>query len=87
MNAKCGICREDFRKEPGYYFGASYVSYGITVAFGILLYVLLCVIGTMDTLPFIISFSVLLIVLMPILYRLSRLIWINMFVSYSKNAS
>ncbi len=87
MNDKCPLCKEDFRKEPGYYFGASYVSYGITVTFGILLFLLLCVVFTMDTIPFIFSFSVLLIVLMPVLYRSSRLIWINMFVSYNKKAS
>lgn len=82
MNNRCPVCGEDFKREPGYYFGATYVSYGLTVAFGMALYIILSVIFNMETLPFLITFSVLLVILMPIFYRSARLIWINMFVSY-----
>ena len=86
MNRRCSHCNEDFIKEPGYYFGASYVSYALTVALGIGLYILLGVVLGIETLPFLIIFSTLLIVLLPVLYRLSRLIWISFFVSYSENS-
>lgn len=86
MNKKCTLCNEDFIKEPGYYFGASYVSYALTVGFGIALYLLLGIILEMETLSFLIIFSSLLIVLLPLLYRISRLIWINFFVSYSESS-
>jgi len=82
MNEQCPVCKEDFRREPGYYFGATYVSYALTVAFGIALFVILCVWQSVDTIPFLIIFSVLLFVLMPVFYRLARIIWINMFVGY-----
>lgn len=84
MNDKCSVCNEDFRREPGYYFGATYVSYALTVAFGIGLYIILAGIFDMDTIPFIITLSVLLILLMPLFYRSARLIWINFFVRYKK---
>ena len=82
MNNRCPVCNEDFRKEPGYYFGATYVSYALTVGFGIALFVLCCVLFSMDVIPFLVLFSALLLVLLPVFYRLSRLIWINLFVKY-----
>ena len=82
MNDKCPVCNEDFRREPGYYFGATYVSYGLTVAFGIGLFLLLCVLLKMEVIPFLVIFSCLLIILLPIFYRYARLIWIHMFVKY-----
>jgi hypothetical protein len=85
MNKRCSLCNEDFIREPGYYFGASYVSYALTVGMGIGLYLTLVGVFKMKTLPFLITYSSLLIVLLPVFYRFSRLIWINFFVSYSKN--
>ena len=85
MNGRCSACGEDFNRETGFYFGAAYVSYGLTVGFGIGLYLLLCVLGNVDTAPFLIAFSVLLIALLPIFFRLSRLIWIHLFVGPKKN--
>ena len=84
MNNNCQICREDLRRETGFYFGAAYVSYGLTVGFGIGLYLLMCTWLNMDILTFLITFSTLLIILMPLFYRYSRLIWIHLFVSYKR---
>jgi uncharacterized protein (DUF983 family) len=84
MNERCSVCNEDFRKEPGYYFGASYVSYGLTVAFGVFSYIIFGWLLGMDTVPFLLTFSTLLIVLLPLFYRFARLIWIHMFVKYKK---
>ena len=33
MNQECDVCGQDFRIEPGFYFGASYISYAINVVF------------------------------------------------------
>jgi uncharacterized protein (DUF983 family) len=82
MNPKCPVCGEDFKRETGFYFGAVYVSYALTVAFGLALFALLCVAFSMEIVPFLVVFSVFLIVLLPVFYRLARLIWINIFVKY-----
>ena len=82
MNDRCPVCNEDFKKEPGYYFGAAYVSYGVTVAFGLGLFLLLCVVFDVDPFDFIFIFSGILILLLPVFYRSARLIWINLFVRY-----
>jgi hypothetical protein len=84
MHSNCQVCREDLRRETGFYFGAAYVSYGLTVGFGIGLYLVMCTWLNLDILPFLITFSTLLILLMPLFYRYSRLIWIHMFVHYSR---
>lgn len=82
MNNRCPQCNEDFKREPGYYFGATYVSYTLTVGFGIALFLLFCVVMNISTTVFLWTFSILLVVLLPVFYRLARLIWINFFVSY-----
>ena len=81
---RCPVCNEDFRREPGYYFGATYVSYALTVGFGIGLYLLLCVVFAMEVVPFIITLSVCLFLLLPLFYRYSRLVWIHLFVKYKE---
>jgi uncharacterized protein (DUF983 family) len=84
MNDRCPVCGEDFRREPGYYFGATYVSYALTVGFGLVLFALLCWLGGMDVISFLIIFSLLLLVMLPLFFRFSRLIWIHFFVRYRK---
>lgn len=83
MNLRCTNCGEDFRKEPGYYFGSSYVSYGLTVGFGLFLFLLVCVILDYSTSAFLWIFGISLLLLLPIFYRTSRLVWINLFVKYN----
>jgi len=84
MNLRCPVCNEDFVREPGYYFGATYVSYGLTVAFGIGLYLLLGVVFNFDTVPYLIALTLLLVLLLPVFYRLARITWINLFVAYKE---
>ena len=85
MNEKCSHCGENFTPEPGFYVGAMYVSYGISVAvtslyfFGLVIY--LKVSATIVLAILVLS----IILLIPISFRLSRLIWINFFVDYSEN--
>lgn len=81
MNDHCSVCKESFSREPGFYYGAMYASYGLTVLMGLLLFVIMVWLMNLGLIVFLITFSLLVIVLMPVMYRLSRLIWINLFVS------
>jgi len=90
MNASCSTCGTDFKREPGFYFGAAYVSYGLTVALWIACIVALYVFDALGLITYALfdrpAFTLVvgfiaLIVLLPVLYRLSRSIWIHMFVS------
>ena len=83
----CKNCNLKYEIEPGFWYGAMYVSYGLIVFIAILLWLIMYVFMK-DTDTFVqisvISFS--LIILFPVVYFLSRLIWINIFISYKKNA-
>ena len=86
MPENCPVCGQSFSPEPGFYFGASYVSYGITIAIMVPIFVLNYLILKIpfDTLLF--SIIGLIVLLAPIIYILSRSIWINFFVSYEEGA-
>jgi len=84
MNHHCPSCGENFERETGFYYGAMYVSYGFTVALGVAWFLFYYVVFGFEALPFLISYSVLLIILLPWIFRTSRLIWINFFVKYRK---
>ncbi len=82
MNKRCPVCNEDFERETGYYYGAMFVSYALTVVFGISVFLIMCVLFDFDAVTFIIAFAILQILLMPLFYRTSRLLWINLFVRF-----
>jgi len=87
MPDACPVCGEDFLREPGFYFGAAYVSYGLTVALWVSVFVALTCFnwwGLMafsffeDVGLFLITGIVLLIILLPLIARLSRSMWLHM---------
>jgi uncharacterized protein (DUF983 family) len=84
MHKNCPVCGEDFERETGYYYGAMYASYGLTVLFGVIVFLLMCMVFNLDTITYLITFVILQIVLLPVFYRASRLLWINVFVRYKK---
>ena len=85
MNTKCSVCGESFERETGFYSGSMYINYGLTVILGLSWFVVLYLLFGFNALGFLISYSILLIVLMPVVYRTGRLLWINIFVNYDKS--
>jgi hypothetical protein len=83
MNERCACCRQPFTPEPGYYFGAMFVSYGINAAFFIAVWVAMYF--TMDEIALssmIIALLLVILGLLPVTFRLSRVLWIYMFVRF-----
>ena len=82
---RCPVCGQDYKMEDGFFLGATYVSYGITIGLTVPIlaaaYVLFHL-EYMQLLPLIIG---LLVVLMPPVLRVSRSIWFNFFVHYEPN--
>jgi hypothetical protein len=81
MYDRCPVCNQATEPEPGFFQGAMYASYGVSVAIcfffgGILLFTPL----KAETI-LIILFAVL-IILLPWIFRISRMIWLNIFISY-----
>lgn len=70
---QCPVCGQDFRQEPGFYFGAMYFSYGLNiavmVAFGIAYEVIFNPEETYETL---LSVFIPAIAFIPLTFRVSR---------------
>ena len=76
MNNLCPVCGMKFEREPGYFLGAMYISYGLALAlvfaFGVILWVL-----TSWRLDNVAIWAVLLFLpFAPMLTFLSRVLWI-----------
>lgn len=88
MPVHCEHCGLKFERETGFFYGAMYVSYGLNVAFGVALYLaMLMLSGAVDLTWYVISYIALTLVLFPIFMRLSRAIWLCLFVKYQKPGS
>lgn len=84
MHDRCSNCGTKYKIEPSFFYGSMYVSYGVGIAFAVASFIIsymfigldkfesfLCIIGT-------------LLIFLPIILRLSRNIWINLFMTYDK---
>jgi len=84
MNKRCPYCNLNFTPEPGFYFGAMFISYGISGVFFLMImgiFILVLGIGVYKSLA--ILFFVLCLFFVYI-YRISRSIWINMMIHYNQ---
>jgi hypothetical protein len=70
--------------EPSFFYGAMYVNYGITVAISISTFLLAKLIFNGSLLQAFAAIFIALIVLAPVNLRLSRIIWIHMFITFDK---
>ncbi len=90
MDEKCPSCGQRLEIELGFYYGTSYVSYMISVAFSVATFIPWCLligISTDDNRVFWwmgINIA-LLILLQPYFMRLSRALWLSFFVRYNPN--
>lgn len=88
MHGSCPKCGQSFRPEPGFYYGAGYVSYALGVALVVTLSV-----GMSFWIPFFKNFELYAtvnigatILLAPIMFRQSRVGWLNFFFKYDPKA-
>ena len=87
IRERCSHCNTKYRLEPSFFFGAMYVSYGVGIAFAVAAFVITKLVLDYNLLTTFIVIVITLIVFGPIIMRISRNIWINMFISYDKNKS
>lgn len=82
-NERCPVCNHKFEMETGFFYGAMYVSYALAVAFSVTVFVAIAVLfPSSPYYVYIISILFVLVALMPLNFRLSRLIWLNFFFHY-----
>ncbi|PID69356.1 MAG: DUF983 domain-containing protein [Flavobacteriales bacterium] len=82
-NVYCEKCGFKYQIEPSFFYGAMYVSYALSVAFSIITFIVLYLIGV-DILTIFILLFVLLVIFTPYTLRYARLIYANMFIHYDK---
>lgn len=81
MKEHCSNCGFKYQIEPSFFYGAMYVSYGLSVAIGVATFIILYFLG-LDLLYTFIGIFISLILFTPFALRLARLIYINIFVGY-----
>lgn len=84
IKERCSHCKTKYRIEPSFFYGSMYVSYGVGIAFAVAAFVISHLIFGLSLLTSFYAIVGTLVVFMPIIMRLSRNIWINMFMSYDK---
>jgi uncharacterized protein (DUF983 family) len=84
MHDHCSHCQLKYHIEPSFFYGAMYVGYGLNVAIGVGAFIIAYVFLHSTIKTAFIAIILAIIVLVPIVLRLSRTIYINMFVSYDK---
>ena len=86
MHENCSHCGLHYKIEPSFFYGAMYVSYGITVAIGIATFIISKLILRLSLVQSFIAIIIALIALMPVTARLARNIYINIFIHFDKDA-
>ncbi|MBX2814955.1 MAG: DUF983 domain-containing protein [Saprospiraceae bacterium] len=82
MHKHCHHCGVDFEPEPGFYYGAMFVSY-IGSGFFLMICALLAVFVLKLSLPVtLITLFVFILLVHAYLFKVSRSIWIHWFVKY-----
>lgn len=86
MHEKCSNCGLKYMMEPSFYYGAMYVNYGLTVGLSIITFIIATLVFNLTMLQSFIPIVVVLLLTAPFTIRLSRIVWINIFVKYDKDA-
>jgi uncharacterized protein (DUF983 family) len=87
MHENCSHCGLKYQIEPSFFYGAMYVSYGLNVAVGIAAFIISYVIFKSNLKTAFVAIIASLIISFPLILRLSRNIYINMFVSYTPKSN
>lgn len=80
MPDQCPNCGQDYVIEPGFYFGASMISYIVQIGMIAIVGLALYLFGVRTRGPYIIGISATILLTVPYVMTLSRAIWLSFFV-------
>ena len=83
MHEHCTHCHTKFKIEPSFFYGAMYVSYGVGVAVAVAAFIISYYFLGASLLTGFLAIVGTLIILAPIIMRISRNIWVNFFFKYN----
>ncbi|MCH4824427.1 DUF983 domain-containing protein [Gramella lutea] len=87
MHERCSSCGTKYKIEPSFFYGAMYVSYAVGIAFAVAAFIISYFFFGAGLLTSFFAIVGTLVVFMPVIMRLSRNIWINLFFSYKADAA
>jgi Protein of unknown function (DUF983) len=76
MYRYCSYCEQTFEPEPGFYFGAMFVSYGMVVIMSIMTWIFLFFIFHPAFEVYLVVILVLNVLLLPFIFRYSRTLYL-----------
>jgi len=80
MHTHCEHCNLKFEVEPGFFYGAMFVSYAIAVAsIGICFAIIYAVLGNPDVWVYSTSICLVVVLMMPLNFRYSRTLMLHLF--------
>jgi len=79
MNETCPHCEIRLEPEPGFYQGAMFVGYGITIVVVILISILLYLLGHPPDWVYMVTVIGVMVLIIPFNYRYSRIIYLYLF--------
>ena len=79
MNKNCPKCGLQFEREPGFFFGAMYISYAFSVALFVAVGLGLSILGDFPLMTYFISIVIAVIVFLPVSFRYSRILFLHLF--------
>jgi archaellum biogenesis protein FlaJ (TadC family) len=86
MPEYCPCCGQRLELEPGFYYGAMYVSYAISVALFLTNFFVLHIFFEMPDFWFLTLNTLILLILWPVIFRYARTFYLYMFVSFDPKA-
>ncbi|MEM7485057.1 MAG: DUF983 domain-containing protein [Bacteroidota bacterium] len=87
MKERCSNCKTKYKIEPSFFYGAMYVSYPVGLFFAGFAFVLSYLVFDIGLIT---TYGIIVVVMfasLPLILRISRNIWINLFMSYEKAKS
>lgn len=85
MHKKCSNCDKKYRIEPYFFYVSAYVGYGVGAIFAVSAFIISYVFLESSLVTAVIAIISTLIAFSPIIMRLSRNIWINIFIHFDKS--
>lgn len=83
LHLQCPKCGLKYSKEPGFYFGAMYVSYALGIAIFVSVFVANLILNLgLSLFEILIIIGAFLFLGTPYLFHLSKIIWANIFFHY-----
>ena len=80
---RCKVCNRKFEREPGFYYGGMYVAYGLGVGTFVTIWVAsLLLYPEATAMQMVWAIVIGMVLLGPLLYAMSKIIWANMFFKY-----